>query len=151
MTLPFRSKVNRYKGIRSDAERERAATEIKFFRAAVEKVQTKKPSRRNEEFASRCEELLKDREAEICDYDALKRGELHLPRLDRLDEACALIPRIRISKGISQTELARRLGISKQVVSRYEESGYRTVGLARLQEILDILGTKIQIEVIPSE
>ena len=52
---------------------------------------------------------------------------------------------LRIAKGISQTDLARRLGISKQVISRYEESDYQTVGMARLQEILDAIGIKTAI------
>jgi transcriptional regulator with XRE-family HTH domain len=38
--------------------------------------------------------------------------------------------------------LARRLGVSKQVISRYEESDYQTVAIARLQEILDAIGIK---------
>jgi transcriptional regulator with XRE-family HTH domain len=47
------------------------------------------------------------------------------------------IAKIRIAKGVSQTELARRLGVSKQVISRYEESEYHTVGIGRIQELLD--------------
>jgi transcriptional regulator with XRE-family HTH domain len=47
-----------------------------------------------------------------------------------------------IAKGVSQTELARRLRVSKQVISRYEENDYQTVGIARLQEILDAIGIK---------
>ena len=38
--------------------------------------------------------------------------------------------------------LARRLGVSKQVISRYEESEYQTVSIVRLQEILDAIGVK---------
>jgi transcriptional regulator with XRE-family HTH domain len=49
---------------------------------------------------------------------------------------------MRIAKGVSQTELARRLGVSKQVISRYEESDYQTVAISRLQEILDAIGIK---------
>ena len=45
-------------------------------------------------------------------------------------------------RAAKQTELARRLGVSKQVISRYEESDYQTVGIARLQEILDAIGIK---------
>ena len=40
---------------------------------------------------------------------------------------------------MSQTELARRLGMTKQVISRYEESD-QTVAIVRLQEILDAIG-----------
>lgn len=38
-------------------------------------------------------------------------------------------------------KLARRLSMSKQVISRYEESEYQTVSMARLREILDAIGT----------
>jgi transcriptional regulator with XRE-family HTH domain len=34
------------------------------------------------------------------------------------------------------------LGVSKQAISRYEESDYQTVAIARLQEILDAIGVK---------
>ena len=146
LTLSFHPKRRGPKGIRSDAERERAAAQVKFFEAAVKKVQASKPTHRNADVVAKCQEMLREREAEIHDYDSLKRGELNLPVLNRLDEIAALIPRIRIARGISQTELARHLGISKQVVSRYEETGYQTVGLARLQEILDTLGAKARIE-----
>lgn len=44
------------------------------------------------------------------------------------------------AKGVSQAELANRLGVSKQVISRYEESDYQTVAISRLQEILDAIG-----------
>jgi ribosome-binding protein aMBF1 (putative translation factor) len=146
MSLLFHRKSNGSKGVRSDAERERAVAQVTFFRAALDKVRGRKPTRRNAEVVAKCESVLRDREAEISDYDALKRGELNLPKLRRLDDVAAFIPRIRIARGVSQTELARRLGVSKQVISRYEESGYQSVGLARLQQILDALGTKTEID-----
>jgi hypothetical protein len=34
------------------------------------------------------------------------------------------------------------LGVKKQVISRYEENDYQTVGIARLQKILDAIGVK---------
>jgi transcriptional regulator with XRE-family HTH domain len=49
---------------------------------------------------------------------------------------------MRITKGMSQPELARRLGVTKQVISRNEETEYQTVAIARLQEILDAIGVK---------
>jgi len=35
--------------------------------------------------------------------------------------------------------------VSKQVISRYEESEYQTVALSRLQEILDAIGIKTDV------
>jgi transcriptional regulator with XRE-family HTH domain len=76
------------------------------------------------------------------EYDQLKSGELKLPRIERRQEIAPFIVKLRIAKGISQTELASRLDFSKQVISRYEERDYQTVGIARLQEILDAVGIK---------
>jgi ribosome-binding protein aMBF1 (putative translation factor) len=82
------------------------------------------------------------RRAQPNNHDQLKSGELPLPHVERLDQIAPFIAKIRIAKGVSQTELARRLGVSKQVISRYEESDYQTVSIARLQEILDAIGIK---------
>ena len=40
------------------------------------------------------------------------------------------------------------LGASKQVISRYEESDYQSVGIARLQEIPDAIGVKRAVTLI---
>ena len=52
------------------------------------------------------------------------------------------VAKVRIAKGASQTELARRLGVSKQVVSRYEETDCQAVAIVRRQEILGAIGIK---------
>ncbi|HXJ43314.1 MAG TPA: SDR family NAD(P)-dependent oxidoreductase [Bryobacteraceae bacterium] len=81
-------------------------------------------------------------EDELREYDEIKSGELTLPHVERLDQIAPFVAKMRIAKGVSQTELARRLGVSKQVVSRYEETEYQTVAIPRLQEILDAIGIK---------
>jgi HTH-type transcriptional regulator/antitoxin HigA len=86
--------------------------------------------------------MIRRLEDELHEYDQMKSGELTLPHFERLDQIAPSIVKIRIAKGVSQTELARRLGVSKQVVSRYEESDYQTVAIARLQEILEAMGIK---------
>jgi len=141
----FHWKSDSHKPIRSDAERERAAAQVEFLQAAVAKIANGKTSRRSDAFAGKIEVVLTEREDQIREYDALKRGELKLPKIERLDQIAGLIPKIRIARGVSQTELGRRLGVSKQVISRYEESDYQSVGLGRLQEMLDVLEVKVGI------
>jgi len=85
--------------------------------------------------------MIQQLEEELREYCELKAGKLNSPRTERLDEIAPFIAKIRIAKGVSQTELARRMGVSKQVISRYE-SDYQTVSIARLQEILDAIGVK---------
>jgi transcriptional regulator with XRE-family HTH domain len=42
--------------------------------------------------------------------------------------------------------LARRLGVGKQMISRYEEVAYESAGIVRLQQILDALEVNAKIE-----
>src|SRR5258706_9347917 len=88
------------------------------------------------------EGMIKRLEDELSEYDGLKSGELTLPKVERLEQIAPFVAKMRIAKGVSQTELARRLGVSKQVISRYEETDYQTVAVARRQEILDAIGIK---------
>jgi HTH-type transcriptional regulator/antitoxin HigA len=128
--------------IKSDAQRERTLAQIDGFKKALAKGAQAKPGKRSAAVAGSCQAMIRQLEEELCDYDRLKSGDLALPNMERLDQIAPFIAKIRIAKGVSQTELARRLGVSKQVISRYEESDYQTVALARLQEILDAMGIK---------
>ncbi len=86
--------------------------------------------------------MIRQLEDELREYDQFTSGDLKLPRIERLEEIAPFIVKLRIAKGISQTELAQRLGVSKQVISRNEENDYQTVGIALLQQILDAVGMK---------
>ena len=128
--------------IKSEAQRERTMIQIAGFRQALAKVAQDKPGKRSAAIRASYEGMIRQLEDELLEYDRLKSGALALPQMERLDRIAPFISRIRIAKGVSQTELARRLGVSKQVISRYEESDYQTVAIARLQEILDAIGIK---------
>ena len=128
--------------IKSDAQRERTVAQIEGFRKALANAEQEKPGKRSAAIRGSYESMIRQLEDELREYDQLKTGALELPHIDRLDEIAPFIAKIRIAKGVSQTELARRLGISKQVISRYEETDYQTVAIARLQEILDAIGIK---------
>jgi HTH-type transcriptional regulator/antitoxin HigA len=128
--------------IKSDAQRERTKVQIEGFRQAMANAKNETSGKRHALVRASYVSMIRQLEGELQEYDRLKSGELTLPHVDRLDQIAPFIAKIRIAKGVSQTELARRLGVSKQVVSRYEESDYQTVAMARLQEILDAIGIK---------
>jgi len=131
--------------IKSDAQRERTVALIEGFRRALAKIDEGKPAKRSTAIRGSYEGMIRQLEDELREYDQLKSGEVTIPKIDRLEEIAPFVVKLRIAKGISQTDLARRLGVSKQVISRYEESDYQTVGMARLQEILDAIGVKTAI------
>src|ERR1039458_2410679 len=128
--------------IKSDAQRDRTVAQIEGFQQALAKASQEKPDKRSAAVRRSYEGMIRHLEDELHEYDQFKSGVLTLPLLGRLDQIPPFVAKIRIAKGVSQTELARRLGVSKQVISRYEESDYQTVAIARLQEILDAIGIK---------
>jgi HTH-type transcriptional regulator/antitoxin HigA len=128
--------------IKTGAQRERTLVQIEGFRRALVQAAEQLPGKRAAAVRASYESMIRQLEEEVREYDQLKSGELVLPPIERLNQIAPFIAKIRIAKGVSQTELANRLGVSKQVISRYEESDYQTVAVARLQEILDAIGIK---------
>src|SRR5580658_8231621 len=128
--------------IKSDAQRERTAAQLEGFRLALNKVDGEMAGKRADAVRGSYQGMIRQLEDELREYDEAKSGELTLPNVERLDQIAPFIAKMRIAKGVSQTELARRLGVSKQVVSHYEETEYQTVAISRLQEILDAIGIK---------
>src|SRR5579859_6023736 len=102
--------------IKSDAQRERTAAQIEGFRVALDKVDREMAGKRAEAVRGSYEGMIRQLEDELREFDELKSGELTLPHVERLDQIAPFIAKMRIAKGISQTELAKRLGVSKQVV-----------------------------------
>ncbi len=135
--------------IKSDAQRERTAAQLAGFRRALTRVQPDSAHKRSAAVRASYEGMIRHLEDGLREYDQLKSGSLILPRTDRLDQVAQFIARIRIAKGMSQTDLARHLGVSKQVISRYEENDYQTAAISTLQEILDAVGVKVIVRLTP--
>ena len=131
--------------IKNDAQRERTATQIEGFRQALDKTQREMTGKRAAAVRGSYEGMIRQLEEDLREYDGLKSGGLTLPKVERLDQIAPFVAKIRIARGVSQTELGQRLGVSKQVISRYEETDYQTVAIARLQEILDAMGVTVTV------
>lgn len=115
--------------IKSDAQRDRTIAQIEGFRHALDRAKLELSGRRAAAVAGSYEDMIGQLEAEVREYDELKRGKPRFSKVERLDQIAPFIARIRIAKGISRTELASRLGVCKQAVSRYEGSDCQTLEL----------------------
>lgn len=82
---------------------------------------------------------------EVESYERLKRGEFE--ELDNLRGLGHLIISLRIAKGISQRDLAKRLDIHESQVSRDERNEYFGITLERAIKILDALGVHLRTKV----
>ena len=85
-----------------------------------------------------------DLQREIDSYRALQE-QGHVPmELTSLEDLPNALVKARIAAGLTQRQLAEKLGIKEQQIQRYEASGYMGASLSRLQEILDALGVKLR-------
>lgn len=75
---------------------------------------------------------------EIAWYDRVRRRDFGA--IQGLTGVGQLLIAARIANGLSQRELAERLGVSEAQVSRDERNDYHGITLDRAQRILDCLG-----------
>ena len=81
---------------------------------------------------------------EIQQYDDLKSGKVEITMASIEDLPKVLIQK-RISSGMTQKELATKLGIKEQMVQRYEANGYESIGFQRLTEVWNALSASIPV------
>lgn len=76
---------------------------------------------------------------ELREYEGLKAGEMPPPDLSYIAAIPRDLVRARIASGLTQKELAGRLGMVEQQIQRYEATDYASVSFARIQEIVTVL------------
>lgn len=82
---------------------------------------------------------------EVESYERLKRGEFE--ELENFRGFGQLLISLRIAQGITQRELARRLGVHESQVSRDERNEYFGVTLERAVRILEALRVRLHTKV----
>jgi ribosome-binding protein aMBF1 (putative translation factor) len=87
---------------------------------------------------------LQDLEAELHEYEMLKAGGPGILELDSLEALPKVLIQARIAAGLTQEDLAERLGVKPQQIQRYEASDYQTASFARLREIARVLGLRVR-------
>lgn len=83
---------------------------------------------------------LEDLRAQLEEYESLKAGKHTGLELNSIEELPRALVRARIAGGLSQKELADRLGLKEQQIQRYEATDYSGASMSRLQEVCSALG-----------
>lgn len=86
---------------------------------------------------------------EVTSYERLKQGRL--AELENLHGIGQMLIGVRVAMGLSQRELAEKLGVHESQISRDECNEYYGITVERAARILDALGveTKTRVEKIP--
>ena len=83
---------------------------------------------------------LTDLEAELREYDSLKSGKFPMRELRVVAELSTVLIKARIAQGLSQRDLAERLGLHEQQIQRYEATDYASASLRSIREVVSALG-----------
>ena len=78
---------------------------------------------------------LADLESELREYESLKTGDFQLDQLNVVAVLPVVLIKARIAQGLSQKELAERIGLKEQQIQRYEATDYASASLARINEV----------------
>lgn len=81
---------------------------------------------------------------ELQEYEVLRTGKNRTIALDSIEQLPKTLIQARIAMGLSQEDLAARLGLKAQQIQRYEATNYRSASLQRVNEIVKVLGVRLQ-------
>ena len=82
---------------------------------------------------------LSDLENELREYESLKAGNFPTDELSVVAELPNVLIKARIARGLSQKDLAKRLGLQEQQIQRYEATDYASASLTRIKEVVGAL------------
>jgi len=88
-----------------------------------------------ESLAMQIEEL----QEQVKEYEKLRAGKLKLPSLEQIDQIPELLIKWRIARGLTQKNLAQKLGVAEQQIQKYEQTGYAAASLDSIKRIAELL------------
>ena len=86
---------------------------------------------------------LAELEAELREYEAIREGGFEVEALRVVTDLPELLIKARISQGMTQRELADRLGLKEQQIQRYEATDYATAKWSRIREVVGALSMEV--------
>lgn len=87
---------------------------------------------------------LDDLREQLNDYEKLRSGEKEVYVLESFDDLPKYLIKARIASGLTQKELAERLGLKEQQIQRYEATEYKSANLSRLLQVIKALGIQLK-------
>ncbi len=84
-------------------------------------------------------------EGDLAWYDCARRGDI-IPLSDLTSIGRSLVA-LRIARGLTQRQLAERLGVNEAQVSKDERNDYHGISVERAQRIIDAMGGQVTLTV----
>jgi len=132
--------------IKSDDQRQKTMKKLEGIQGQIEKVRKSHGPEKAAAFAKVMQRHLADLKEQIRSYDELKEKGLEPFRPHHLSEVGPYLVKARIVSGLTQTELAKKLGVSQPMAFKYENSEYQGVTLEILSRVAKAFGVSLNLE-----
>lgn len=126
-----KAQADKFESALLDLQKQKESLHPKLYRAQEQAIQ------------GQFEELLMQLE----EYDAIKEGGRTVLELSSFDDISIALIQGRIASGLTQKELAERLGLKEQQVQRYESTDYASASLTTIGNIIKALDISVREEV----
>ncbi len=91
---------------------------------------------------------LADLREQLREYESLKSGDFDFSQLTAVNTLPAMLIKARIARGMTQRDLAERIGLKEQQIQRYEATDYASASLGRIYHVVG--GLMIEDDLSPS-
>jgi transcriptional regulator with XRE-family HTH domain len=140
--------------IKNNRQYEYTKKNLVFLKKELELMKKKYPMDKDKiKFLSQSRiEHIAQLEKEIKEYEDIKKNPF--PGSSKIDELYKInqnLARFRIARGITQKQMARKVGCKQSDISRLEREGYCGYSINQLYKITKALNIKIEIKLIPKE
>lgn len=90
---------------------------------------------------------LHDLEQELREYEMLRSGEESVLTLETFSDLPRALVKARVASGLTQKDLADRLGLKEQQIQRYEATDYTAASVRRLKQVIEALGLRVHADI----
>ena len=133
--------------IATDRQLARARAELEQLRESLRDEQAEVPQDVAPELAAASvagiQAQVNELEAEIAEYEELRDGHMDSLTVSSLLDIPKVLIAARLSAGLTQSELAERIGVSQQQVQKDEAGDYTRASLERLHSVAALLGVQL--------
>ncbi|HLB23861.1 MAG TPA: helix-turn-helix transcriptional regulator [Dehalococcoidia bacterium] len=130
--------------IKNERQYQVTRAQLKRMDSALQRLQTATPARDADPRLLNAERnglqsVIAELRDDLGEYERLRSGAAGAIEVARLQDFPALLIKARIAAGLTQRELAERLGLKEQQVQRYEASDYSSASMSRMLQVADTL------------
>ena len=126
------------------AQLEKFQKALKEFDSQDSKIHPKLLKAQKDAMVSQANDLKK----EINEYERLQSGHYKVLEPNSIEDLPLELIRARIALGLTQKDLAERVGLKEQQIQRYENNEYSSTSYLRLMEIIAALNLRIKKEIL---